>query len=105
MLSGNLMMAVVRVRNLTGEKIENISLMADGMGSASVLKNIKSNGEKQTSVPSRETVKNLRMAIEGTEKSYLIKEEVTRGCMDKILVTIKNIREQECEYTVENVEY
>ncbi|MGL4449992.1 MAG: hypothetical protein ACRCTZ_02230 [Sarcina sp.] len=102
---GNVMMAVVKVKNDTTEKIGKISLSAEGVQYPTIVKNLKSNKEKQTSISSRGDIKNLIMEIEGIEKVYMISEEVDSTAVDKIVVTIKNITEQDCEFTVENIVY
>lgn len=100
---GNVMMIVVKVKNDTTEKIGKISLSAEGVQYPTIVKNLKSNKEKQTSISARGAIKNLTMEIEGIEKTYMISEDVDSTTMDKLVVTIKGITDSDCEYTVEKI--
>ena len=93
----------LKVKNTSDQKIEKILFTTEDAENTAKIKRLKVNDEKKTSISNFKEIKNLKMSIEGCEKSYILKEKIEAAQPETVLITIKSFNEKECNYTIEKV--
>ena len=89
----------LRIKNNTDKLIEEIKFTYNETSIR--VKNIKPNENKQTGISNVYDIKDLKMAVEGLDRAYLIKSEIPKAYVSTIIININSIDSDKCEFDIQ----
>lgn len=95
--------AILSVKNNTDTLINSVEFIYNFDDIETKIKKIKPNDMKQTGISTLNDINNLRMVINGCSKSYLIKDNIPKSYIEKLVIKINSINSDECKFEIYEV--
>lgn len=95
--------AIISVKNNTDDLIGKVEFIYNSDDIETKIKKIKPDDMKQTGISTLNDINNLRMVVDGCSKSYLIRENIPKSYIEKLVIMINSINTDECKFEIQEV--